>query len=939
MVTINVDSLKNLGSNIPDFGAPLPALAAEFGIPTCALGLTKAFLSLFPSTSLGHLVNGLQTGREFAEDKVRSFWRKAFRETGIMEMITGTGEYRYLSDTSRDGMDGDDQNVFEQITNFAGLVFGLAEGFIGAADALSDDLKAIEDCINGITDMLGVTEGAGNINIAANYDPAVDADKKFALAKLQTSASLKFIEKADNTLSIIAEIMDERSRGLAKEPLMDEMFTDLNGDPFTDSDLDFWVSSNLPVSTEEEDKLLEVFDLVYGPPRSKKGQFLLSIDGLYYDAQEGGIPFFDIDKEEFIPSSLIPDASSGEMWEFKYNPNLGGKGIIFTKNDLTQFVSTLFDDTKIDNSLQANMEYKADHLLQLLIGQKNKHINDVESQIAGYIASGYVEGGAVVRNIKQNLISIAVEHDAKINKRKKQIQIAWKAQQFAGENLTYRRGEVPVNDFSFLRSYHLTPTKAEQERLMFRQGEVSGVVLPLQNNFVVASETEGAVVLENLLVPPVGAGTILDSGAVSGDTSTVTTVANLTDSVIMDQLIGAYNFLETNIVDSSGKYETLNCANIHPPAGTDAPKGVYGNARMVADSSLGASSVFRKGLSIPYLQGLRKLSSADGTTSSIGSYLDLPNIPPFQDFTYLDAGCTFEFWAHIPDYSTVQATPYADTGWGTSSYNKVMLGCENIGGTVPDTLVEDRYTQYDAGSEIVRGMLLGFSRDRQVAHDEFPSNATADNSLNDHSVFFLAPTQSVNASSIAFTQYVEDEEYFASKIKINKCAVDTSSTVSSFDLRGDIAFSGVENEFMHIGISVNPAEDLVTLTLDGNEFTTCSIARVFGGSVWQPPDLPTLTQGNSFTYEDDGPSFEPGNGIDAFTPWILGGGYTDGYYKYGNTDLSVGEGGFMGKYHGLGSGLNGYVGSIKFYSKALTTSEIQKNYLNQKGFFKNIDVT
>ena len=935
MTTVDFDKIKKFGAQVPDLGAPLPSLAAQFGVPTCVLGLTKALLSLLPAAPLGHLANGLETGKEFADDKIRCFWRKAFRETGIMEMITGTGEYRYLSDTSRDGLDEDKKNLFDQIANFAGMVTGFVDGVIGAIEDLEEDIKAIEDCINGILDMLGATEGGGNVNSAIVQDPAAfaaNASRNFALASLQTSAAAEFIEKADNVLGIIAEIMDERSRGLAKEPLMDEMFIL--------DDIDTWVSSNLPVSTDAEDKLLEVFDLVYGPPKSKKGQFLLSVDGLYYDAQEGGIPFFDIDQEEFIPSSLIPDASSGEMWEFKYNPNLGGKGIIFTKNDLTQFVHTLFDPTKIDSSLQAEREYATDHLLQLLYGQKNKHINDIESQVSDLIASGYAESGAVVRNLKQNLISIAAEHDAKINKRKKQIEIAWQAPlQFAGETLTYTRGEVPVNDFSFLRTYHLTPTKEEQERLMFKQGEVSGVVLPLQNNFVVASETEGAVVLENLLVPPVGAGTIPDSGAVSGETSSVTTIASLTDSVVTDELIGVYNFLESNIVSASGKYEVLNCANIRPPDLT-SQVGVFGNARMVANAALEASAVFRRGLSIPYIQGLRKLSSTDGTASSVGSYLDLPNIPQFQDFTYLDSGFTFEFWVHVPDYSTVQATPYADTGWGLSSYNKIMLGCENVGGAISDPIVEDRYTTYDAGSDVVRGMLLGFSRDRQVANDEFPSNDPTDNSINDHSVFFIAPTQSVNASSIAFTQYVEDDDFFASKIKINKCAVDTSATISSFDDRGDIAFSGVQDEFMHIGISVDPSKDLFTLTLDGNEFTTCSVPRVFGGgSVRQTPDLPTLSQTNSFTYTEDGPVFEPGNGIEAFTPWILGGGFTDGYNKFESTDLSVGEGGFMGKYHGLSSGLNGHVGSVKFYRKALTTSEIQKNYLNQKGFFKNIDLT
>ena len=40
---------------------------------------------------------------------------------------------------------------------------------------------------------------------------------------------------------------------------------------------------------------------------------------------------------------------------------------------------------------------------------------------------------------------------------------------------------------------------------------------------------------------------------------------------------------------------------------------------------------------------------------------------------------------------------------------------------------------------------------------------------------------------------------------------------------------------------------------------------------------------------------------------------------------------------GLRSGLNGHMGSVKFYSRALTPAEAKENYKAQKGFFKNID--
>jgi len=120
---------------------------------------------------------------------------------------------------------------------------------------------------------------------------------------------------------------------------------------------------------------------------------------------------------------------------------------------------------------------------------------------------------------------------------------------------------------------------------------------------------------------------------------------------------------------------------------------------------------------------------------------------------------------------------------------------------------------------------------------------------------------------------------------------------------------------------------------DGVLAATSSVSDVFGVHPGTTPSLPTFKKNNSFEYSSttvDGPlSLRSGPKLNTFyTPWIVGGGYTDGMFKHGN---------FMGGDRGgIVSGLRGHVGSLKFYSKALDTGEILQNYKAQKGFFKSI---
>ena len=86
-----------------------------------------------------------------------------------------------------------------------------------------------------------------------------------------------------------------------------------------------------------------------------------------------------------------------------------------------------------------------------------------------------------------------------------------------------------------------------------------------------------------------------------------------------------------------------------------------------------------------------------------------------------------------------------------------------------------------------------------------------------------------------------------------------------------------------------------------------------------------------------------GNSGMSLTPWMIGGGYTDGMHTKDLTDMYVptsNEGmNFMGgKWGGKKSGLHGFLGSLKLYNKAITSSDALKNYNAQKGFFGNIRI-
>tara|TARA_R110000822_G_scaffold72411_6_gene173969 strand:- start:1210 stop:2115 length:906 start_codon:yes stop_codon:yes gene_type:complete len=208
----------------------------------------------------------------------------------------------------------------------------------------------------------------------------------------------------------------------------------------------------------------------------------------------------------------------------------------------------------------------------------------------------------------------------------------------------------------------------------------------------------------------------------------------------------------------------------------------------------------------------------------------------------------------------------------------------------------------------------------------------------------------------------------------------------------------VNTGYHHINISFDYLNSKVDFNFDGELLVTSSLADVIGGH-GSDTVFPTSVkidlagQRDHIFYNDPTVESFLGNTVyderctpervafPVFTPWIIGGGYTDNMPKIPGTnfkpqgflgsntnntwqytqkggslssiripDTALGGDYPIGQHRpplsaskgGSGhriiprSGLDGFIGSFKIYSRPLNTGEAKSNYDSQKGFFHNI---
>lgn len=864
----------------------------SFGVPDCLTDIAKEILEALLSDVLIALAMNITEGILWAQSKIALLINKFLGWLGIIEYDTVTGKLKFVTD-----------GVFG-LNGILGEILGAIAGAIGALTAIADtitqfaeEIAALKKCLEGLKNRQELLADPG-----ANQTNYLPLEERIAL--YQINAISDWITRANAQLTLINTVLDERE-----------------------------VEPDLDVFEQQEEP---IFRLSYGPPKSTEGQFLLSVDGLYFDSQNRQYSDGKIPTPEDI--GFVPDRS---RWKLEHAPSLGGKGTLITVADLNNYVNTILDIEKIDEAFSMQEYYDNDHLVQMLEGSKAKTITDLDNQKQKLLDDGYTEESAIFTNLQQQIFSEIELYEVKIRKRKKQIEIAVKSTDLFGLDSGFSPGEVPINDFSYLKDINLKVDLKKQRDLVVDQGEVSGIVLPFMPKFVESDSSNNSVMLTPVELTEIGVGTMTEVYAVS---STIKPVLSLHDPVHTDNLVAIYNFINPDVVTpGSTKYNLTNC-NSHPEE----------NAQLVGTST---NKVFDKGLGFARLDGIVRYGYDEDTglpqVSSVGSYVKLKPSHNFDDLTYKLKGFSFDTWVHMPGIyearnsyeqgadlsaATLDIANSAISAWTDFNYYKLILSNENLGGSSTQD-----YTSVtkDESTSIVRSLTMGFTRDPiftsnsgGVPGPDFDLGSThgVDTSSTTSSIaFFIAPVQSYSEKGASFIRKSdctpEDNPYYGMSVNLS------STTESGY------ALSSCTSSFMHLSISFNPTNDSIKLYLNSELLAEDSMSNVFGTEEYHPLRVPTFKKDNSFDYTQaySGITEAFVNGPENhqyFTPWILGGGWTDGYPM----DSSTSSGGFMGQRYGLYSGLTGYLTSFKLYNAPLTKTQVLKNYNAHKDFLNKVEL-
>jgi len=973
----------------------LDALEVQFGVPTCVIDFGKDALSAFPSPVLDSLNSGIAAGKKTANALVKDVTQKLFFDTGIVEYDTNLGKLVFVSQSSKFGIEEGSSQAAENMKGL-GKVLGFGAQAYLTAQNISEQFDDISNCINKFSSFLGLQKGiSANAQDLVGFtatDPdgndveffppppaAQAASEVFEENRATLENAIGFSEKCTQQQQKIREILKARRLDPENnpEPVFDARA--VNRDPNSpffgltlQEALDGRTTFTLLTDLDEVEDLQDRPEIIYAegqkPPVARKGVFLYSQNGIYYDINYGGLDipdgcvesivsavYFDENGDPYSPEE-IPDAAV--KWMLNYNPNLGGKGKMIDLKTFNEYANTIFDVTYINESANMQEYYNEDHFLQVLIDQRNREIYDLSSYVGQLLDNSYTEDSAEVVNARETLYSKIAAHDGKIKRRKKQIEVVVT---LTPDGRTPRPGEIPINDLTSLDDTKIGIAKRAQEDIMFSPGEVSGIVLPICPKFISVELEKEKFAYTDIMVPDVGVGQIITSDP--DYTGTSGTVLGLQDAISTSGLVAIYNFLDADLVNpDSSEYLAINCA---VSSVSEKP------AKLVASS---VDSLFPSGIGIPYFRGICNFfSGTDGNSkaaeySTNDEYLFSPYRPygyaeiktGFDDMDslfYKRTGMSFETWVHVPDLLTENGAGWA-ADQSTSSLTRVVLGCENRGGT-DDT---DGINTYPTPAA-TKGVLIGFTRDRRLVAGSVPSNNPSDNAIADGIHFGIFPTQSYSTSGIGFIgkgRDPKDCEYgIEHKISgYHGTSVDTTSTVNS------VSFNDVTGAFMLATVTVDYTNDEVSIYLNGNKMTTSGAEDTFG--VVGPPNIPSKLDASSFRYDithDDLPEVAPRfprfrvgqkdfwywNGPNAadrnrvnITPFIIGGGYSDGMDSKGTdwyqAGTNVGMNFMGGEWGGKKSGLHGYVGSVKFYNRPLSQTEVEQNYKAQRGFFENIRI-
>ena len=802
----------------------------------------------------------------------------------------------------------------------------ILQGALNSLDSVSTTMRTLQD--NGVDvfegDTLPDEDSLNSVISKVERDTSqyiinsslITERKKAKLSNLESQLELGLsqVNVLKANLDAITSIVGNRATGSLGEPSLNYEGMPVGPDPVSEEHQEFLSRAIITPWAADHSKWLQVqaqlnrflpgleptYDLIHGPPISSIGRYVLSENGFYYDSRST--------KEAPSPNGKVP---SDAATSFNYAPNLGGRGEVYKEEDLDWYTDTIMDFENAKETDELLQFYYSDNILQNFIADRQKEIYDVSGQIQELLEKGHEEKGPLVTNYNQQLGGIYTSYELKIKKRKKQLELARLSGRFeivGGEEVLFFKEDgtkevlkhIPVNDFSFTKNMRLRPTLGQQVSITLGKGDVDDSVLPLDPLYLNTLPKEGVRTFEHLALANEGAGVGPHYDKTKGQTSLYDVsgegylTRNITDSVITKGLEAGFAFLNP-LTGSSTSIDDYQIDNF-------GANGLgVGNAQMLANDLI---EVYPSGLSIPFLRGSDLING--------GACVQIPVWEDLISGLYSKAGFTFSVWTHIPKLES-------DSFFDDDHTFRLLLACENTGEGGQTDLKNYVNADMTVEDAKVRGFVFGFVRGVQGKP-----------------LLGLYPTVSQNERRLGWDPSVcfgENE---------NKERLGVSWVPPSIDLEEDLTSS-----FRQITFTVNPLRKEVKIFYDGKLQITESVKNVFGLGIPKSPTFHTLnhTNPNLVSYSASSgvaPSILPGS---SFTPFILGGGYTDtletGGFMGSNTNSyysrnsSMQEAALLNNNNSK-SGLFGFIGLPLLYSRALTEKEVLKNFNQTKAFFKNI---
>ena len=273
-----------------------------YGVPMCALNIIKsAFIHLLPDAFLSNISEKFKDGQKKALSSSEAAVNNCVLSNSLYVYNAKTGRFEWAED--KDNKDDDDTLGFlGEMSGWLAYVQGAAGQVASMVDGT---LAQVEELLNCIGKYLAWESSK------EEHDQSSEIFGPLMGLEMKLERDAQFIKDLSEGQELISKELLARQLDPSLQPLI-----------------------------MQAEEMKSPFRLVYGPPKSTTGEFVLSLDGIYYDSQTGGIPFVDTDEHSFMASGDFP--SDETEWQLQHYPSLGGKGEIISIESSKQYIDTIF---------------------------------------------------------------------------------------------------------------------------------------------------------------------------------------------------------------------------------------------------------------------------------------------------------------------------------------------------------------------------------------------------------------------------------------------------------------------------------------------------------------------------------------------------------------------------------------------------------------------